>query len=282
MTQGSRELRDLISTAAPLSTEVSWLLELAKDPTAGVDRLLPTIGRDPRLSGFLMRLAASGYYGRPRPAITLREALVRLGNQKVAMIAFAGRAGRTLRRRLWRYGYARGDLWRHSLGVAFGAAFLLRNRSDMSRSELAATGGLFHDIGKALVHQAIAGSSSVIEPAPEEQDILACERRLTGFDHAEAGASLLEHWGLPAPVITAVRHHHEAAQAPEGQDVVESVAKADWICNLVSLGPSGASGRRDGALGDKNSCPESSDVAALLERIHPEVAKLEQITRGVT
>ena len=64
------------------------------------------------------------------------------------------------------------------------------------------------------------------------------ERSVIGMDHAQIGAHVLEHWGLPDALVMAVRHHHRPAGAAghAAQPLVDVVHIADAVASMLGLG----------------------------------------------
>jgi HD-like signal output (HDOD) protein len=105
-------------------------------------------------------------------------------------------------------------LWRHALESADTAAYLALRTQFLSAPE-AALAGLVHDIGALAISLLDRGATSACNRLraagcpPTVAEWIVC-----GFDHAEAGAVVLETWGFPTDLVQAVRHHH----APEKSD----------------------------------------------------------------
>jgi HD-like signal output (HDOD) protein len=104
--------------------------------------------------------------------------------------------------------------------------------------EQAAVAALLRDLGTlVLTDRARDDMSSAARQALSEQRPRAeVERERFGADHAEAGAYLLELWGLPAPVVAAVRKHRRVVNAPT--DGVSAVALAAQLSDFARGIPS--------------------------------------------
>ena len=62
------------------------------------------------------------------------------------------------------------------------------------------------------------------------------EREILGIDHAEAGAVLLESWGLPADVVEIVRYHHRPDEFDGDRLGVDLVHIADILSMESGIG----------------------------------------------
>ena len=236
-------LQDLVASASAIDAHtesLTSLVDIIDDPMVDARRLVPIVESDPGLTAALLKLCNSSMYNFQRRIGSPREALVLVGNLTFARLCFALSLEPVLRRDLPGYGLDLDGLWKHSLTTAYGAASLVRAMGQSELRDRAFTAGLLHDIGKLVLDPELdrLGTGSVDEEeAAESGDIPDVggltthqERRLTGYDHAEAGAALLEQWDLPEQTISAVRWHHE----PERAGAHEALAHALFVAEKVS------------------------------------------------
>ncbi len=233
---GTHELQSLPQTTARL-------LEQLEAPQVEAEQLLAIIEKDPALTANMLKLCNSAYYGRRREVGSVGEALLFLGSRTVVTLAFATSMGKVMRGDLTAYGLERGDLWRHALATAFGAAGIVTACDRPALRDRAFTAGLVHDIGKLLLNR-LLGKRLEWSPAPASTDSFAeIEREALGFDHAEAGGALAETWHFPPMLVAAIRHHHSPLAPAEHADLVAAVHAADRIAGalgLVGVGPKAA------------------------------------------
>lgn len=269
-------LKELIASthelqALPQST--ARLLDLLEDPLVEADKLLAVIEKDPALTANLLKLCNSAYYGRKREVGSVKEALVMLGNRTVITLAFATSMGKVLRGDLAAYGLGKEDLWRHSLATACGAALVAADLGLAAQRDRAFTAGLVHDIGKMLLNRLLLKRLEW-STATAADSFVEIEREVLGFDHAEAGAALAEAWHFPAPLVAAVRHHHEPAAPADADPIVTAVRAANLLTAVVGYGggqPSPHAAVPDGAA---PGAPAASAPAELPDvGLPPEVAR---------
>ena len=239
-------LQDLIAAAPAVSARpesVISLLEIIEDPVVEVTRLLPIVERDPGLTAGLLKLCNSPIYNFKRRIGSPREALVLVGNMTFARMCFTLSMKPILERDLPGYSLALDQLWRHCLGTAYGAAFLVKATGHGDLRDRAFTAGLLHDIGKLILNVTI--EQVTCDPALGNQRLGLVraknrlritpdiERRQTGFDHAEAGASLLESWDFPPQLVDAVRWHHDPSQADNNR-IARAIQVADKVVRFAT------------------------------------------------
>lgn len=155
------------------------------------------------------------------------------------------------------------------------------------RDQLAAA-SLLHDIGKLVLARAYPGYRLAIHAgARTAHERAQLERRELGVDHAAVAAVLIERWGLPATLASAIEQHHRADATGEAAiirlaDMIARyeqgvrVSGTDMLAatRAVDLGPDklrallhdlhGAPARRQEAIQD---CPLTDRELSLLARL---------------
>jgi HDOD domain len=96
----------------------------------------------------------------------------------------------------------------------------VRSLADVLKSDpsgLAYTGGLFHDIGEALLAVSMPRLYDDIYAVSRitRREIPGIESELLGCDHAALSAMVLRGWNLPAAICDSVEYHHKPEAAPE-------------------------------------------------------------------
>lgn len=177
---------------------------------AGIDDVVAVITQDPAMSAKLLQLVNSAFFGLPRRATGLREAVAYLGVDAVRNVASAVEAFRAFDDSPHLPAGTGAALHAHAMVVAGIAGDLV----DAPQRHDTFTAALLHDIGLlalaarmpdalgVALEQARAGG----RPLPE------VEIEVIGATHADIGAYLLSLWGLPLPIVESVAHHHEAPE----------------------------------------------------------------------
>ena len=128
----------------------------------------------------------------------------------------------------------------HAQAVARAAERIAQMLRPFARDEVV-TAALLHDIGKLLLARVRPGftAPSAVRHPPAE--VVRQERRELGFDHASLGGLMLQRWGLPSTLVSAVSGHHSAEAATETAalvrlaDIVVHHAQGDAIDRHVML-----------------------------------------------
>lgn len=215
-------------------------LAIARDPNAGVEGLCQVIRSDVGLSARILRVANSAAYARRIAARTLSEAVLTLGLRKTCDLLVAAGA-----RQLFRQvpGHAE-RLWNHALVTALLCEEIARE-TRATEPHFAFLPGLFHDVGRIAF--LLAADDAFHAVADRTGSTADAERAWYGFDHAEAGAILVEDWGLAADQVDAIRWHHQPAQAERGRLLAAALNVAD--AEAFAMGFGGGTGAPAGTAG---------------------------------
>lgn len=219
------------------------LLTLKKldDERSSASDVASSLSKDQGLVVRVLRLANSAYYGIPRTITSVTEAVAILGFKTLRSIVLAASIYPFMAQSQKGYALDRGELWRHSLGVAYVSRFIGSKLSgvDMEEAYLA---GLLHDIGKIVLNEYVRYGYSIISKIVEEKAIpfTEAEREVLGFDHAEIGAMIIDQWALPEVYAMAAHYHHMPEDLPEEKKnyrtMVDVVHIANAMCLMLGFG----------------------------------------------
>ena len=228
-----RQVRDLPA----LPDTVVRVIHLTDDPKSGVGDIARVLVSDQALAARLLKLANSAFYGSSRRIATVSEAVVILGMRTTRNLVMATGCQEMLEAEVAGYGLPRGALLRHSLACA-SAAQALAKRTKYRGTEEAFVAGLLHDLGKVVMNLYLRDQfiQVLLQAASGEMTYSEAEQAIFSFDHAEAGAYLLERWNLPASLVAAVRYHHTPLDAPGDSPLPCLVHVADAICLTLGIG----------------------------------------------
>jgi HD-like signal output (HDOD) protein len=216
-----------------LPAAASAALALARDPDADVDDLSRVIQTDAGLAARVLRVANSAALGRRSPARRVQEAIITVGLRKTCDVLVAACA-----KRLYEASSPNAErLWNHALAAGVAAEVLARETGTVDVSS-AFLPGLFHDVGRVAFLLADPAAAEVIEDvvARGYGDTPFLEREWYGFDHAQAGAILVEDWGLALELCDAIRWHHDPSSAGAAQELAYVLNAADDLAYRVGCG----------------------------------------------
>ncbi len=191
------------------------VMQLTRDPDASAKQLTAAISNDPGLTGNLLRLCNSAYYGIPRVVSSLNQAVMYLGFHTVRNLVLTCSVSRFFNPGKQIYGYVKGGLWYHSVASAIACEQLCKKiRSGLQ--DTAFTAGLLHDVGQLIMGTAIKDTADTILDLMKNGrlSLLDAEQEAVGFSHEELGAVLADQWNFPDELIQAIRYHHDPEQAP--------------------------------------------------------------------
>lgn len=178
------------------------VVELASDPNTDIDTIGAVLRRDGPLAADIIRISNSPYYAPPTLHSNLNAAINYIGLREVSRVVNLSLARQIFARDLNSYGVLASDYWSDSVATAMLMEALAKPAG--LNPEDAYTLGILHAIGRVLINRVIEDTGFTIywdgrEPIEE------WERKAVGFNFAEAGALLLEHWQFPAATCSVIR-----------------------------------------------------------------------------
>jgi HD-like signal output (HDOD) protein/prolyl-tRNA editing enzyme YbaK/EbsC (Cys-tRNA(Pro) deacylase) len=196
-----------------LPVTAAQILRLAADPRANARQLADIIEQDPGLSAQVLRYANSSLYGYAGSIKNLQTAIARvLGFEYVLNLALGFSIGKSLK--VPRDGpFGMDAFWHHSVFAArlvdtLGQQLRGKMRPPRGTAYLA---GLLQNLGRLVLGHTFQPEFFILNRFSQANpDMPTCEleRHVLGVTHDQIGAWLMEAWGLPAELTTAVRHHH--------------------------------------------------------------------------
>jgi len=175
---------------------------LAKDPNTDLETIGALLRNDGPLAADIIRISNSPYYAPATFHSNLTSAINYIGLREVIRVVNLSLSRQLFARDLPSYGVSADDYWSASVAGALVMESLAKHTG--LNSEDAYTLGILHAIGRVLINRVIEGQGFAIYWDTSEP-IADWERSAVGFDYAQAGAMLLEHWNFPAPTCDVIR-----------------------------------------------------------------------------
>lgn len=243
MALDAARLRSTIESVTDLPTLPSVVGKITSqigNPTTNAADIGRLIEQDQVLTGKVLRLVNSAYYGFPKQIKSIQHAVVILGFNKVKTIiltasvfgAFSGRRPGALN--LQRF-------WQHSLAAAISAKSTAELIGAPHVAEDAFVGGLLHDIGKIVMDQYQPAIYAPIVKYAGDKGILLldAEREVMGLDHAVVGGWMMEKWRLPPSIVHMVEDHHKPGASGERRDLIAAIHLGDILARALGVGYGG-------------------------------------------
>lgn len=187
------------------------ILELSKSEEANYHELARIIQVDPALAGRLIKLANSAHAISQRPAVSVSDAIARLGLPAVRNLAL----GFSLIDE-YRDGPCQAfdyqAFWSHSLLMALTMQFLAVKSSVGSVDELFVC-GLLGRIGCLALATSYPREYSQILQEDSDTPLLERERQQLHTDHNELTTALLLEWGIPRSLAEPLFYHENPEAA---------------------------------------------------------------------
>ena len=242
MADFTKEIEGAISNLPTLSPTAMKVMQVAQLPDASPKHVVKVIMLDPVLTGKVLKLINSAFYGMKQEVGSVAQAVVLLGLNTVKNLAFSTSMMGLKFLREKHAGINIDQFWRHSLATAVGAR-LIANMIDVDKDAVEEyfICGLLHDIGK-IVFLSVCGQefADAVRDARETfSNLTFSEMQHTGFDHTDTGAMLAEKWRLHGNIAEVLESHH----SPHGDLSFPSHVKAVCIANnMVKAAELGFSG----------------------------------------
>jgi len=212
------------------------LLSLLDDPNAAVAEIEEILRMDPGLTANVLKLSNSAYFGFQSEIGSVHKAIVLLGAKRLMQLVMTSCVNSVMNKPVPGYGLSTGELWRHSIAVSVAAEGLVEELNPPDTDEIF-TAALLHDVGKLVLGEFVKDDIKKIEKiASKDVSFEAAEQIALGTDHAEIGAKILENWGLPKEVVSAVRWHHDPDAADETSTLIDIVHVANVLCLMIGIG----------------------------------------------
>ncbi|MEN6317566.1 MAG: HDOD domain-containing protein [Syntrophaceae bacterium] len=213
------------------------VMELIDDPDFSLMDLADIIKYDQAISANILRICNSAYFGLRYKVETIRDAVMRLGQQNIIRAVQAAGVSRFYKNAKG-YGIEASKLWEHSVGVALMSQILSKRIFHCEDARLYAT-SLLHDIGKVIMGEFVDQSFLKIYSLVSEKGIsfLEAEEEVIGINHAELGGKIASHWNFPADMRDAIIYHHRPDLMPDGgSQSAWLVYLADQACIMMGIG----------------------------------------------
>jgi len=190
--------------------------------------------KDPALTGRVLRLVNSAFYGLPRKIGVMDQAVGLLGLNAIKSIAICASLHEAFSKANGRGGFDMKAFWWHSLRCALLAREVARKTRYDSPDE-AFLSGLLHDIGRLVIWvNGREDHKDLLKRIKAPSQFIPVYEAHSGVSHAAVGAWLLDHWNLNTFMVDAVLYHHEE---PRRIETALPLVQIVYAANLLSGSP---------------------------------------------
>ena len=212
-------------------TSVALMREL-EDPDVPVSRIGQIVEQDVAIAAKVMQLVNSAFFGRSQGISSIQHAVTFLGVDVLKQLVVAAEIFRAFRPVREMEGFSLTQIQHHSHRVAAIVAVLPLPAAMVPVATVAA---LLHDVGKLVLASRLPDSCDQVLAlaASDHIPLHEAELQVIGASHAEIGGYLLDLWGLPAVVVSAVTRHHRPAMEA-GDNPSFGAPSAIYFANLLA------------------------------------------------
>lgn len=196
------------------------VIKLANDPDSDLDTICALLRNDGPLVADIIRISNSPFFGPATFHSNLTSAISYIGLRNVIRVVNLSLSRQLFARDLPSYGVSAHDYWSDSIAAALVMEALAKNAG--LNPEDAYTVGILHSLGRVLINRVIEEKRFTIF-WDCHQPIEEWERGAVGFDHAEAGAMLLEYWLFPAETCDIIRWQLDPGKVTEQLSLLGSL-----------------------------------------------------------
>ncbi len=236
-------LEHYIRQLPPFPSTIDKVVEICGESNTSATDLTKVISLDPVLTGKIMQLVNSAYFGLSREIISLVRAVIMLGMNTVKNLVLGATVLNAFGERQNFRALNMDMFWEHSLGVGVIAKLIAKKRNiDKKLLEGYFIAGLLHDIGKIPLNSQFSNEyMNIIEvPGMEPQPFFISEKKVLGIDHTHVGNLIAEKWKLGEEISDTITYHHtpETYQGVQN-DILFTVILSDYYANSARIGFSG-------------------------------------------
>ncbi|MGC9325798.1 MAG: HDOD domain-containing protein [Desulfomonilia bacterium] len=225
--------RDILT----LPNVVHEILEVTSGKNSSAADLTNIIEGDPALTGKILAVANSAYYGFVKKISSISHAVVILGFREIQNIALSMSVLQLFDRKGTEFNE---QLWRHSFAVGVGTR-MVAGHLGLKLDGKYFVAGLLHDAGKIFLSQFLPEMFdrvlTTLEMEENKYTYHSLEDRIFGISHADIGGRLLNSWMFPSEIIHAVTYHHQPSSTETEPVFAACVHIADLLCSIKGITP---------------------------------------------
>lgn len=232
------QIAEMVAEMPPFPQSVQELMILTNDINCAPRDLVRVVEHDPVLTGRMIRLVNSAYFGLSRRIESVREAVAFIGLNTLKHLALSVAAVGSLPRTN-QAGLRMDQFLAESLAVgAVGRWVGSKLGLNMRDNDNLFLAGLLHQIGQVVLALHVPTSSRQIRlrSRKERIPIYELELELLGTTHYEVGALVAQRWQLADRIVEAVRHHWVGPHGMARTVWMDGLFGAVWLVHSMPNG----------------------------------------------
>jgi HD-like signal output (HDOD) protein len=233
------------------------------------------IRTDPSLSAQVLRLCNSALFGLRRRVISIEQAAVLLGTERLRTLVLTCSLMQFAGKRLSNEQLA--SFWQHSFLSALLSERIAR-QVDYFEKEQAYLGGLLHDIGQLPLWILVLEEEAKRRPLPPAgwTDNIAIERDYFGMDHCKVGRWMAVAWNFMPSFVDVFEHHHSPERAQHDPYLVGIVAAADQFLHTQEEAAIAVTPDAANAESHVPGTPADADGPSFLQKCLPAISESQR------
>ncbi|MCL2214459.1 MAG: HDOD domain-containing protein [Treponema sp.] len=262
------KIRNYIAQMPSLPVSANKVMEICGNVNVNPSDLNKVISLDPVLTGKILQLINSAYYGLGTHVRSLVKAITMLGLNTVKNLVLSTAVLGILQKNREQNGIDMNGFWHHCLCVGVISRLLAAKQGvEAGLHEEYFTAGLLHDIGKVPINAVLSSDYTrlVTDADLEKKPLVAAENEKLEINHCTAGNMIASAWKLDSPIIDVITYHHDAgACSGSNTAIVCNTAIANYF-SVVN---------RVGFAGDHIPVKPDKivwDTAGISENIYPDI-----------
>jgi HD-like signal output (HDOD) protein len=239
----SEKIESFIYDMPSLPTSIKKVFEICNNTNANPSDINKVISLDPVLTGRLLHLINSAFYGLNSHVTSLVKAITMLGINTVKNLTLSTAILSTLPKNKVVNGLNMEGYWRHCLCVGVTSKFFAAKQGvDPKFHQEYFTAGLLHDIGKLPLNAVLQEEymRTIANADREHKKLIDAENDSLGINHCGTGDLITGVWKLESPVSDVILFHHNMDEYNgEYMHIIYNVVIADYFSVINDVGFAG-------------------------------------------
>ena len=214
----TNDIKQKVKNIPSLPEVVTKVAELVQNPNSSASQLGKVISHDPGLTGRVLRLVNSAYYGFPKQISSIQHAITILGFTTIRGLVLTSSIFKMFSpvSSVSLFDYKK--FWKHSLISAIAAKQVKTYLTVSEKGEEDIfSAAILHDIGKIILDQydhenyAKTFTTKIFTKISDPfifNKVLNAEEEFCGVNHADIGHAVAEGWNLPDSLTDVIKYHH--------------------------------------------------------------------------